>query len=75
MNVDTMSQYLEYVADFWLEKLGYDKLYKTKNPYPWMELLGTENKTNFFERRVGEYSKSGVLVDEEEQTFSLDADF
>lgn len=75
MNVDTMSEYLEYIADFWLTNLGYDRLYNTKNPYPWMELIGMEGKTNFFENKVSEYSKSGVLVDEEEQVFSLDADF
>lgn len=75
MNVETMSEYLEYVADFWLVRLGYNKIYSTKNPYPWMELIGMEGKTNFFELRVGEYSKSGVLVDDDEKQFSLDADF
>ena len=75
MNEDTMSIYLEYVADFWLQKLGYSNIYNSKNPYPWMQMLGMEGKSNFFELRVGEYSKAGVMVDEEEQSFTLDAAF
>lgn len=75
MNEESMSEYIEFVADFWTDKLGYSKIYNTKNPYPWMEMQGLEGKTNFFEGRVTEYSKAGVMVDEEEQGFNLDTEF
>ncbi len=60
--------------------LGYPKLYNTPNPFDWMELISLEGKTNFFERRVGEYQKSGVAMatkgaPEENNMFILDADF
>ena len=48
------------VPDRLLTDLGYAKLFGTKNPFPWMEMLGLEGKTNFFERRVSEYAKAGV---------------
>ena len=60
MNSDTMSRYIEFVADRLLTDLGYAKVYNTNNPFPWMEMLGLEGKTNFFERRVSEYAKAGV---------------
>ena len=60
MNSDTMSRYIEFVADRLLTDLGYAKVYNTTNPFPWMEMLGLEGKTNFFERRVSEYAKAGV---------------
>ena len=54
---------------------GGGKLYGNTNPFDWMEMISLQGKTNFFEKRVGEYSKAGVGVSREEQTFKLDADF
>lgn len=71
-----MSQYIEFVADRLLECLGSTKLFNAKNPFDFMELISLQGKTNFFEKRVGDYQKAGVMVqNKEEQTFSLDADF
>lgn len=50
-----MCQYIEYVADRLVFMLGYPKIYEVQNPFDWMELISLEGKTNFFERRVGEY--------------------
>jgi ribonucleotide reductase beta subunit family protein with ferritin-like domain len=60
MNAKTMGDYIEFVADQLLADLGVPKHYGTKNPFPWMEMLGLEGKTNFFERKVSEYAKAGV---------------
>ena len=62
MNKDLMSQYIEFCADRLLVALGAKKLYGTKNPFDWMELISLQGKTNFFERRVGEYQKAGVMA-------------
>ncbi len=62
MNSDLMSQYIEFVADRLITQLGYDKLYNTENPFEFMQLISIENKINFFEKRVGEYSLSNVNV-------------
>ena len=75
MNSILMSQYIEFVADRLLAQLGYNKLYKTSNPFDFMEMISIEGKTNFFEKRVTEYSKAGVGMDKETMVFSLDADF
>lgn len=75
MNSTLMCQYIEFCADRLLEALQVDKLYNATNPFDWMEMISLQGKTNFFEKRVGEYSKSGVGVDAEEQVFALDADF
>jgi len=74
MNSKLMCQYIEFCADRLLVALGVRKFYRTTNPFQWMELISLQGKTNFFEKRVGEYSKSGVGV-EEKREFSLDADF
>uniref|UniRef100_A0A7R9WWY4 Uncharacterized protein n=1 Tax=Craspedostauros australis TaxID=1486917 RepID=A0A7R9WWY4_9STRA len=74
MNSSLMQQYIEFCADRLLVALGCSKHYNTHNPFEWMELISLQGKTNFFEKRVGEYAKSGVGV-EENHTFSLDADF
>jgi ribonucleotide reductase beta subunit family protein with ferritin-like domain len=58
MNATEMSQYIEYVADCLLNQLSCPKLWNSKNPFPWMELISLQNKTNFFEKRVGEYGKA-----------------
>ena len=75
MNSRLMAQYIEFVADRLLVSLGYDKFFKTPNPFDWMELISLQGKTNFFEKRVGEYQKSGVMAEKESQVFDLDADF
>ncbi len=75
MNSDLMCQYIEFVADRLLESLGNEKVYNVENPFPWMELISLQGKTNFFEKRVGDYQKSGVMADKEKQVFSLDEDF
>jgi ribonucleotide reductase beta subunit family protein with ferritin-like domain len=77
MNSKLMTQYIEFVADRLLYALGYDKLFKTQNPFDWMEMISLEGKTNFFERRVGEYQKAGVAMSTKDETddFVLDADF
>eukprot|EP00308_Calcidiscus_leptoporus_P012827 CAMPEP_0119356458 /NCGR_PEP_ID=MMETSP1334-20130426/5059_1 /TAXON_ID=127549 /ORGANISM="Calcidiscus leptoporus, Strain RCC1130" /LENGTH=226 /DNA_ID=CAMNT_0007370491 /DNA_START=13 /DNA_END=693 /DNA_ORIENTATION=- len=80
MNSRMMSQYIEFVADRLLVALGVDKLYNATNPFEWMELISLQGKTNFFEKRVGEYQKAGVMnsLDNKENhsnSFSLEADF
>ena len=75
MNAKLMSQYIEFVADRWLVELGYEKLYNAANPFDFMEMISLQGKTNFFEKRVGDYQKSGVLNSQESKSFSLDEDF
>jgi ribonucleotide reductase beta subunit family protein with ferritin-like domain/glutaredoxin len=78
MNDQLMSEYIEYVADRLMLQLGYSAIYHTKNPFDFMEHISLSGKTNFFERRVGEYAKAGVvkgLVDTTENSFGIDADF
>ena len=62
MNAQLMSQYIEFVADRLLRDLGCRPLFGTKNPFDWMDMISLEGKTNFFEKRVGEYQKSGVMA-------------
>jgi len=75
MNSDLMSQYIEFVADRLLLELGADKVYNVSNPFDFMDMISIEGKTNFFERRVGEYQKASVLSSNESQRFILDEDF
>lgn len=75
MNADLMRQYIEFVADRLLVALGEEKEYNTQNPFPWMELISLQGKTNFFEKRVGDYQKAGVMADKDKQVFTLDEDF
>lgn len=75
MNAELMKQYIEFVADRWLSELGYAKIFNTANPFDFMEMISLEGKTNFFEKRVGDYQKSGVLANKESQNFSLEEDF
>lgn len=75
MNSELMSQYIEFVADRLLSELGNDKIYNTSNPFDFMDMINLQGKTNFFEKRVGEYQKAGVLNNENNTTFSLDSDF
>jgi ribonucleoside-diphosphate reductase beta chain len=75
MNAALMIQYIEFVADHLLVALGVEKLYGTKNPFDWMEMISLQGKTNFFEKRVAEYQKAGVLNNTEKDWFRLDLDF
>lgn len=75
MNADLMCQYIEFVADRLLVSLGCSKHFNATNPFDFMELISLQNKTNFFEKRVAEYQKSGVMADKAGQAFSLDEDF
>jgi ribonucleoside-diphosphate reductase beta chain len=75
MNARLMQQYIEFVADRWLDQLGYTKLFNATNPFDFMEMISLQGKTNFFEKRVGDYQKSGVMSGKEAQTFSLEEDF
>ena len=78
MNADLMCQYVDFVADYWLQACGYGTLMGDKpavNPFDWMNMISLQGKTNFFEKRVSEYAKAGVGVAPEEQVFKMDADF
>ena len=75
MNSDLMAQYIEFVADRLLLELGNEKVYNVSNPFDFMDMISIQGKTNFFEKRVGEYQKAGVLAGKENQSFSLDEDF
>eukprot|EP00808_Paulinella_micropora_P014028 g68916.t1 len=61
MNAELMSQYIEFCADRLLVALGHPKVWNVTNPFEWMELISLQGKTNFFEKRVGEYQKAGVM--------------
>ncbi|PKH66488.1 ribonucleoside-diphosphate reductase [Flavobacterium sp. ALD4] len=76
MNAVLMTQYLEFVADRLLVELGCDREYNTTNPFDFMDMISLQGKTNFFEKKVAEYQKSGVMnTDGEAQKISFDADF
>ncbi len=76
MNAKLMSQYIEFVADRLLLSLGLNKHYNATNPFDFMELISLQGKTNFFEKRVAEYQKAGVMASEKETAkFALDEDF
>jgi len=77
MKSDLMKEYVKCVADNLLSNLGYTLLYDVDNPFDWMDTIGMEGKTNFFEKRVGEYHKANSMNygDKECKQFSLDADF
>ena len=73
MNSDLMCQYIEFVADRLIVQLGYEKIYNTKNPFDFMDMISIEGKTNFFEKRVSEYALADKT--KQEDVFDLDADF
>merc|ERR1712187_1040426 len=81
MNSELMTKYIEFVADRLLAALGHSKIFGVSNPFDWMELISLQGKTNFFEKRVGEYQKAGVMSStagqgqEEARGFRLDDDF
>jgi ribonucleoside-diphosphate reductase subunit M2 len=79
MNSDLMGQYVEFVADRLLNEIGMDPIYNSENPFDWMELISLQGKTNFFEKRVSEYQKAGVMNSvnntANDHGFSMDMDF
>jgi len=79
MNSELMTRYIQFVADRLLAALGHTKLFNVTNPFDWMELISLQGKTNFFEKRVGEYQKAGVMAtttdQKESRGFALDIDF
>ena len=78
-HLDLMTQYLEFVTDRLLVELGCPKEYNSTNPFDFMEMISLQGKTNFFEKRVGEYQKAGVMQDKSDdkssRTLSFDDDF
>ena len=77
MNADMMCQYIEFCADRLLVALNCPKFYNASNPFPFMEMQSLQGKTNFFEKRVAEYQKAGVMNknNESNNVFKLDEDF
>jgi len=77
MNAELMCQYIEFVADRLLEELECDKIYNTTNPFDFMDMISLQGKTNFFEKRVAEYQKAGVMNDGDDDShkFSISEDF
>ena len=76
MNSKLMTEYLEFVADRLLVELGCAKVYNSNNPFDFMDMISLQGKTNFFEKRVAEYQKAGVMnTDSEAQKITFDADF
>jgi ribonucleoside-diphosphate reductase beta chain len=76
MNAVLMTQYLEFVADRLLVELGCDREYNTSNPFDFMDMISLQGKTNFFEKKVAEYQKAGVMnTDVDAQKITFDADF
>jgi len=73
MNSKLMSEYIEFVADFWLNELRCEKVYNTPNPFDFMDMISLEGKTNFFEKRVAEYKRAGKR--DSENDFNFDAEF
>lgn len=76
MNAGLMTQYLEFVTDRLLVELECEKEYNTSNPFDFMDMINLQGKTNFFEKRVGEYQKAGVMnKDKDSEKINFDADF
>ena len=75
MNSKDMIQYIQFVADRLLIQLGYPKMYNVGNPFDFMDLISLEGKTNFFEKKVSEYSKPGVGMKKEDMVIRLDEEF
>lgn len=75
MNCTLMCQYIEFVADRLLTELGCEKIYNVANPFDFMTIISTDGKTNFFEKKVGEYQKVGVIGDAEDNVFTTEASF
>jgi ribonucleotide reductase beta subunit family protein with ferritin-like domain len=75
MNARDMTQYIQFVADRLAVQLGIPKIYSAQNPFDFMDLISMEGKTNFFEKKVSEYSKPGVGMNQKDMEIRLDEDF
>jgi len=75
MNASQMCTYIEFVADRLLVSLGYTRIYNVTNPFDFMEMISLQGKTNFFEKKVGEYQKAGVMGKKQDNTIRFDEDF
>lgn len=75
MNADLMKQYIKYVADHYIQQIGIPKIYNVENPFSFMEYISIKSKTNFFEKKVSQYSKAKVGQTENDNSFSIDEDF
>tara|TARA_B110000285_G_scaffold137344_1_gene153877 strand:+ start:326 stop:619 length:294 start_codon:yes stop_codon:yes gene_type:complete len=71
MNSKLMCQYIQFCADRLLYALNVPKIYHVENPFEWMEMISMQGKTNFFEKRVGEYQKAGVQVNQSSTEFDF----
>ncbi len=74
MNANLMKQYIEFVADRLLLALGNTKFYNSSNPFDFMESISLAGKTNFFEKRVGDYQKAGVMASTKEKEVGVDGE-
>lgn len=72
MNSELMTIYIKYVADHWVAKLGYKEIYNVENPFKFMDLIGIDGKTNFFEKKVSEYTRASGVIDRD---FEMDSNF
>lgn len=75
MNAQLMCQYIEFVADRLLGELGCSKVYHANNPFDFMEMISLQGKTNFFEKKVAEYQKAGVMSEKKDNTIRFDEEF
>lgn len=75
MNAQLMCQYIEFVADRLLVELGCSKVYNASNPFDFMEMISLQGKTNFFEKKVAEYQKAGVMSEKKDNTIRFDEEF
>ncbi len=75
MNKNLMSQYIEYVSDRLLKMFGIDPIFNSKNPFDWMELISVQGKTNFFEKRVGEYANKANSNVDQTKELNFESDF
>ena len=75
INAETMKQYVKYCGDHLLGRVNYPSLYEVENPYPWMDMISLDSKSNFFEKRVSEYQMANIGHNEEDLNFSQDAEF
>jgi ribonucleotide reductase beta subunit family protein with ferritin-like domain len=75
MNANLMTQYIKFVADYWIVELGYTKFFNVKNPFDWMHTISMQSKVNYFELRNAEYSKAGVGKKEDDMNYGLDDAF
>ena len=75
MNKALMNQYIQYVADHLSVNLINERIYNTENPFPWMNLISVEGKTNFFEKKNSSYSRTAVITTKEQQEVRFDEDF